>query len=141
SDLVQVTLWRAFQKMGDFEQRQEGGFFAYLRRTLVNLLRDELRRARARPRGEAIEVELPDFSASPLEEAVGREALEAYEDALSKLPPRVQEAVVLRVEWGLGHAEVADALGLPSANAARMAVSRALARLAEVLDERESRSQ
>jgi DNA-directed RNA polymerase specialized sigma24 family protein len=38
---------------------------------------------------------------------------------------------VLRVELGLGFDEIADQLGKPSADAARMAVARAIARLAD----------
>ena len=40
----------------------------------------------------------------------------------------------LRIELGFTHQEVADAIGAPSANAARMLVSRALVRLAELMD-------
>jgi len=38
---------------------------------------------------------------------------------------------VSRVEFGMSYEEVAEVLGKPSANAARMAVVRALVRLAE----------
>ena len=71
---------------------------------------------------------------SPLESAIGREKLEAYEAGLARLSADQQEAIVLRLELGFKHREVADALGLPSANAARMAVVRALVRLTEVMD-------
>jgi DNA-directed RNA polymerase specialized sigma24 family protein len=42
--------------------------------------------------------------------------------------------VIARVEMGLTYPELAAATGKPSAGAARMAVSRALLRLAEDLD-------
>ena len=41
----------------------------------------------------------------------------------------------MRVELGLTYQEVADALGKPSMNAARMLISRAVLRLAEELHE------
>jgi len=66
---------------------------------------------------------------------LGREALAAYERALGRLTGEQHDAVVLRMELGFTHAEVAQALGLPTPNAARMAVARALVRLTEVLDE------
>ena len=44
--------------------------------------------------------------------------------------PEEREAIIARIELGLSHAEVAEALGKPSAAAAHMAVSRALIRLA-----------
>ena len=135
-DLVQVTLIKALDHMRGFRSRREGAFFAYLRQILLNSLRDELRRARRRPRGEAIEESLPDPSPSLLEQQVGRETLELYEAALASLPEQHQEAVILRIEFGFTHPQIAEALGMPSENAARMCVSRALARLAEQIDER-----
>ncbi len=42
-----------------------------------------------------------------------------------------QQAVVLRVELGFSYQQVAEAMGSPSIDAARMLVARALARLSE----------
>ncbi len=138
-DLVQVTLLRALKHMEGFEQRKDGAFFAYLRRILLNVLRDEIRRSQRKPHGETIDEELPDPAPSLLEEVASKQVMDAYEDALSLLPEKQQEAVILRVEMGMTHPQVAEALGMASASAARMAVSRALVRLAEVLDERSIR--
>jgi DNA-directed RNA polymerase specialized sigma24 family protein len=68
---------------------------------------------------------------SPLEAAIGAEAVESYECALEALSDSEQEAIVLRVELGLDFEEIARQLGKPSADAARMAVTRAIARLAD----------
>ena len=57
--------------------------------------------------------------------------LERYEAARGRLTPEDQRAIVARCEWGMSHEEVAQALGKPSANAARVAVHRALVRLAK----------
>lgn len=54
-----------------------------------------------------------------------------YEAALARLEPEEREAIVGRIELGCPYAELAEALGKPSADAARMTVSRALLRLAE----------
>jgi RNA polymerase sigma-70 factor (ECF subfamily) len=62
--------------------------------------------------------------------------MERYEEALGALDERQREAVILRIEFGYSHEEVAEALGAPSANAARMIVTRALVRLSELLDGR-----
>ena len=119
-----------------FEPRAQGAFLAYLRRILQNAIRDHVRAVTRRPQA----VDLPDSLAgeepSPLERAIGRERLARYEEALAKLRPAQQEAVVLRIELGLTHAEVAESMGLASANAARMQVARALVQLAEAMDER-----
>ena len=54
-----------------------------------------------------------------------------YEKALARLSPEDQEAVVARVEMAGTYQELAEVLGKPSADAARMAVGRALVRLAK----------
>jgi RNA polymerase sigma-70 factor (ECF subfamily) len=59
------------------------------------------------------------------------EGLERYQAARGKLNPEDQRAIIARCEWGMDHDEVAQALGKPSANAARVAIHRALVRLAK----------
>ena len=44
---------------------------------------------------------------SPLEEAIGREALERYERALAALRPEDREAIVARIELGYTNQEIA----------------------------------
>ena len=61
---------------------------------------------------------------------IGREALERYEESLARLRPEDRDAVQLKVELGLPYPEIARELGKPTTTAARMAVSRALVRLA-----------
>jgi RNA polymerase sigma-70 factor (ECF subfamily) len=63
--------------------------------------------------------------------AIGREGVERYEAALQKLKVEDQRAIVARCEWGMSHEEVAQAIGKNSANAARVAIHRALIRLAK----------
>ena len=53
------------------------------------------------------------------------------EAALASLTEDQQQAVVLRIEMGLSFQQVAEATESPSADAARMLVTRALARLSE----------
>ena len=79
-------------------------------------------------------MQAPADDTSPLDAAIGQEALDCYDAALGRLRPEDCEAVVTRVEFGLSFQEVARALGKPSADAARMAVVRALVRLAEEID-------
>lgn len=135
-DLVQDTLLRALDRVREFEPRREGSFLAYLRRILVNQIRDQIRRASRRPGHESVVDEIPDAGLSPLEVAVGREAFASYDAALATLTDEEQEAVILRIEMGFTHRQVAEALGKPTADSARMCVARALIRLAEVMDER-----
>jgi RNA polymerase sigma-70 factor (ECF subfamily) len=134
-DLVQVTVVRALEHLDRFEPRREGAFLAYLRRILINQIRDEMRRAARRPGFEEADERIDDPRPSPLEELVGKESLERFEAALARLKDKEREAVILRVELGLSHQEVADALGIRTATAARMYVSRAIAKLAEQMRE------
>jgi RNA polymerase sigma-70 factor (ECF subfamily) len=133
-DLVQVTLVRALDHVESFEARGEGAFLAYLRRILLNAVRDELRRPA--PAAHRAPEDLPDPGPALVEQAMGRQVMERYEEALGALDERQREAVILRIEFGYSHEEVAEALGAPSANAARMIVTRALVRLSELLDGR-----
>ena len=80
---------------------------------------------------EAVHEKATDPRPSPLEDAIGGEILGRYEEALERLKPGDREAILARVELGLSYQEVARALGKPSTDAARMAVSRALLRLAK----------
>jgi RNA polymerase sigma-70 factor (ECF subfamily) len=132
---VQVTLIRALNHIDRFESRREGAFLAYLRQILLNAIRDEIRRTAKRQADEPLDDELAAPGPGLLDEAIGRDVVETYEAALLELTENAREAVILRVELGFTYDEVALAVGFPSANAARMAVTRALARLAEVMDE------
>jgi len=134
-DLVQVALIKALDKVEGFVPRREGAFLAYLRTTVLNSVRDELRQMAQRPGREPLDERLPTLEPSSVERAIGKEMLEAYEAALSALPEEHQEAVIMRVEFACTYQEIADALGKPTANAARMTVSRALLRLAEGMNE------
>lgn len=134
-DLVQITLIRVFDKLQTFESRHPGAFLAYLRRSLLNNLRNEIRHAAHRPQGGALDEDLRAPGPSPLELTIGVRALQAYEEALEQLTDEQRAAVILRVEMGCKHEAIATLLGKPTANAARMLVTRGLARLAELIDE------
>ena len=140
-DLVQLTLVRALSHLDDFVPEREGAFLAFLRTIFLNQLRDEMRRtARTPDKADLDDMSMLAGSGSPLESAVGQQALEAYEAALAELPLLDREAVLMRLEFGYEYAEIALDLGLPSANAARMRISRAIEQLAEIIDVEQLRS-
>ncbi|HEU4724990.1 MAG TPA: sigma-70 family RNA polymerase sigma factor [Candidatus Eisenbacteria bacterium] len=128
-DLVQVTLLKALNKMKQFVPEREGAFLAYLRKILVNTIRDIIREYNRRPKRAEWPDAIQDGAVSPLEAAIGREAMERYDKALAALPEGTREAVVLRLELGFTYAQIAETIGAPSEAAARMAVTRAVARL------------
>lgn len=129
-DLVQITLLKALSQMNGFEPRHEGAFLAYLRRILTNQIRDEIRRVGRAPGRSELRGDRADDGPSPVEIAIGRERLGAYERALAKLPEEQQQAVVMRLEMAFTHQQIAESLGSPSPDAARMLLARALVRLA-----------
>jgi RNA polymerase sigma-70 factor (ECF subfamily) len=129
-DLVQETSIRALKNITSFELRHDGSLQAYFREAIHNRICDEVRRITRWPMTTLDDHHL-DRGASPLDLAIGRQAVERYEAALRRLEPDEREVVVLRLEMEYSHREIADLLGKPSADAARMAVARALVRLAE----------
>ena len=122
---------QTFKKIDGFEPRRVGALQAYLRQAVLNRIRDELRRKRRQPEMTELDGLEHDRAASPLEEAIGREAVDRYEDALTRLRPEEREAIIARVEMDYTYEEMAQALDKPSAEAARKAARRALLRLAE----------
>lgn len=125
-DLVQTTLVRGLERLDSIHPKRKGGFLAYLRKVLLNLTRDEIRRARRREDVTSVDMAAPQAASSVLEDLSRQEILDAYRIALEALQPRQREAIAMRVEHGRSYEEIAAAIGCPTANAARMLVSRAL---------------
>ena len=71
-----------------------------------------------------------DHGESPLDQVIGLENTERYEAAMLRLRDADREAIVARVELRYSYQELAVALGKPSPDAARVAVARAVYRLA-----------
>jgi RNA polymerase sigma-70 factor, ECF subfamily len=128
-DLVQESVFQTFKNIERFEPRGEGALQAYLRQAILNRIREELRRAKRRPARGELDSQVDDHVRSPLEEAIGQEAIERYERALASLRPEERELVVARIELGYTNQEIAELLGKPTPNAARMAAARAIVRL------------
>lgn len=134
-DLIQMTVIRALSRLDHFESRREGAFLAYLRQIFMNLLRNEIRRS-ANATKEPIVDDLAEEPAPPLERMLGRELLDTYEAALETLPEVMREAIIMKLEFGFSHKEIAAAIGSPSPDAARMMLSRALVRMTEQMQGR-----
>lgn len=130
ADLVQNAIKATLDRLDTFEVRHQGALQAYLRTAVLNQIRDLVRQQQRR--GPA--VELPDTLAnhdpSPLELAIGAENLSRYEAAVERLSQADREAIIGRIELQYTYDELAVVLGKSSPDAARMAVTRALKRLA-----------
>lgn len=133
-DLVQETLIQTLRNVEGFEARHEGALQAYLRQALMNRIRDELRKFGRRPTAVGLDENLPVRDSSPLEQAIGAQAVERYDAGLARLRPSEKEAIIARVEMGCSYQEIADLQQLLSADAARKACQRALLRLARELE-------
>jgi RNA polymerase sigma-70 factor (ECF subfamily) len=129
-DIVQDTLMQSVRQLGAFTPHHERAFCAYVSQALRNRLRDAVRRAMSRPAGHPLSADEPTREPSPLEQAPGGLMLSRYDAALQRLRETDRELIVARVELGLDYAEIAGLLDKSSVPAARVAVSRALLRLA-----------
>jgi len=133
-DLVQDTVVNSLRRLDHFDSRHEGALQAYLRQAVLNRIRDEARRFSRHPAPAELSESFQSGAASPLDIAIGREGVARYEAALQRLRPSDREAIIGRLELQHDYQELALILGKPNANAARVAVTRALARLMEQLD-------
>jgi RNA polymerase sigma-70 factor (ECF subfamily) len=116
-DLVQEVALRALHNLSGFTPCHQGALQAYLRQALANRIRDEIRHPRRQPALVALSDAEPDASTSPLERAIGAEAVQRYERALASLRDVDREAIVARIELQQSYEEIAVALGKPTANA------------------------
>jgi RNA polymerase sigma factor (sigma-70 family) len=132
-DLVHDTLVDSLRHLNGFEHRREGALQAYLRQAVLNRVRSQFRRAARRPAVLSIPDDQLHDGPSPLEQAIGREMTDRYEAGLASLDAEDREMIIARVEMGYTNDELAAIFAKPSRDAARMAVARALARLAEVM--------
>jgi RNA polymerase sigma-70 factor, ECF subfamily len=122
---VQQTFLRAFEQLAGFEPRREGASLAYLRQILMNQILDHIRHAARRP------ASVP----SPAVQMIEANVLQAFEAALEQLTDKQRQALLLRFEAGFSYEQVAEAIGSPSVDAARMLVRRARVRIAELMRE------
>ena len=125
-DLVEDSLTEAVARFEHIEPRHHHAWHACVRLGILDRIRDLCREA-SDGQGAA------EPGSSPLENAIGHDATQRYEAALGRLTDVDREAIVGRIEFGLGYADLAAYLSQPSEDAARIAVNRALVRLAALM--------
>jgi RNA polymerase sigma-70 factor (ECF subfamily) len=135
-DLVQETLICTIRGLKHFEPSHSGAFAGYLHCGLLNRIRDEIRRFHRRPVAESVGT-LAAREPSPIDRILASEERHLYETALEQLSEEDREAILARFELDLSWAEVADLLGKPSVDAARVATKRAVDRLSLLMIGRE----
>jgi RNA polymerase sigma factor (sigma-70 family) len=134
-DIVHDAVTGVLRRLDSFEPRHDAALQAYFRDALWNRIRNELRRVSRQPSHSALNYDLVSLEASPLERAIGREALDRYERALGSLDDVDRQALIGRLEMGSTYDELAGILGKATADAARKTVERALGRLAEAMND------
>jgi RNA polymerase sigma-70 factor (ECF subfamily) len=136
SDLVQDALIGTLSRLGDFDPRQRSALQAYLRQAVRNRINDEIRRFARR--GPSVELDEDDFESpnSPLHDAIEEENRTRYLAALGRLATGDRELLVGRLELGYSYDQLALMAGRNTPDAARVAVRRAILRLAQEMDAR-----
>jgi RNA polymerase sigma factor (sigma-70 family) len=129
-DLVQEAAMHAMAHLDTFEVRHVGAMQAYLRQSVTNRIIDEVRRVSRRPVSVELDADVPSDGGSPLELAIAGETYDRYRASLMGLKSRQREIVIARVEMQWTIADIEKRFGFPTLQAARMAVIRALKRLA-----------
>jgi RNA polymerase sigma-70 factor (ECF subfamily) len=133
SDLVQDAMLQTFRRLPAFDNRGRGALQAYLREAVANRIRDELRRVDRRPTLEALDETLRDHGASPYHQAAESERQRRYKEALATLTPSEQTLVVGRIEMGYTFDQLALVSGRATPEAARVALRRAILKLADIM--------
>ena len=128
-DLVQDAVLATLSRLDAFQPQGRRALAGYLRTAVRNRLIDEHRRARrwsVVPDGFD---DLPDGTPSPLRAAIDAETRRRYRAALARLSRSDQELIVGHFDLDYSHAQLGCMTGR-SPHAARMALTRAIARLA-----------
>lgn len=129
-DLVQEAFGAVFRRREHFEPRRRNAIRAYLKQSIVNRIRDEMRRAGKVEVGADAVGEAASPATSPLDRVIGAEDRDRFLAALGRLSDADRELIVGRIELDYSYEQLALATSRPSADAARMALKRALVRLA-----------
>lgn len=131
SDLVQETLLKTLRHLHRFEFRGQGALRAYLRRSVDNRIKDEFRQIGRRGPHDPIDETRQGGDPSPLDVTIGRETEGRYRTALERLKHEDRQLIVARIELGYSFEQLALLSGRHRPDSARIALHRALVRLAE----------
>lgn len=147
SDLVQSVCREVLTHLDRFQHPSEAGFRQWLYTTALRKIQNRYAHYHAQKRDAAREVAL-DLDAgdapgtlacyasfaTPSQDVAAREEVERIEAAFDKLPDDYRTVISLSRVVGLSHAEIAQQMERTE-GAVRTLLSRALARLAELLDQ------
>ena len=146
-DLVQNTLIRSLNGLGNFNYKNEGDFVRWLSKIAENELRGNLKKLHAEKRDVRKEVQLDNFGSAAGNEYIGshgpiqtttpsvilseKEDLGKLEKAIDQLKPEYREIIILTKIEELSYQEIGQRLG-KSSDAVRMLATRAMAELTTI---------
>lgn len=118
-DLVGEVMLRLVRQLKRYDER--GKFEPWLFRVAANVLRDRIRRSRARPPGRSLSAgedddwasELADDGPGPDVPAEADEASQRLNDAIARLDETTRQMILLRHFGQLSFKEVAELTGAP----------------------------
>jgi RNA polymerase sigma-70 factor (ECF subfamily) len=146
-DLAQATLWRAFERIHQYQPEEHASFGAWLRTIAENLWKNAVRDGQALKRSVPGEtVELPEGDAEgaardtprapapdPEEAVLARERTRVIQEAIVSLPEGMRRCAELRIGGDLKYEDIARILGI-GLNSVRSQLFEARRRLKPVLD-------
>lgn len=134
-DLCQETFIKLIGAAGRYEP--EDKFRSWLFRIAGNLARGRLRRRRILRWLSLSEAQenIPAAGCDPLESLAGRETTDLVRSAVSRLPERQRQALVLKQYHDLSYREIADAMGV-TVSSVQMLLHRAMTALRKDLANR-----
>jgi RNA polymerase sigma factor (sigma-70 family) len=130
-DAAQETFFAAYRSIKSF---RGGVFRGWLLRIASNQCYDQLRQAK-RQRSEPLAEDAPiiDLAPQPDDAALSAETIAALEHAIRQLPDEQRMCVLLIDVQGLDYSEAAAAMGIDNLGTVKSRLSRARARLRELL--------
>ena len=141
SDIVQSACRDVLENLERYKHGGDEGFRRWLYRTALRKIADRYEYYRAKKRDVGREglmgshwSSAPGAMPTPSQHAIANEEAMRIERALASMPDDYREVVVLSRYTGMSHREIAAEMGR-SELAVRTLLSRALARLAELLDD------
>jgi len=130
NDLIQEALTGAVARVQVFQQDHDRSFLHYVRKSILNGMLNQIHHAQVEHRFGERETPPTPKPRTPMDDLIDRETLDRYEKALATLSGVEQDLVISRLEFDMSYKDIALHTGHPSADAARMAVARAIQKLA-----------
>lgn len=133
-DLVQDVMLTTWRLAHHIQPDEQFGLMPYVQRALTNRAHTEARRTGRRARTHsAVAAQIEESGPSPLDRILEVERSRQVKKALARLPLRSRRLVLARYAREWPWEQIANAMEFHSADAARVATSRAVDRLASHL--------